>query len=36
MFGVLGDLVSFVQCKKREITHGGVLHFVRLQASPYN
>ena len=31
IYDVLRDLVSFVQLKKRENTHGGVLLLVKLQ-----
>ena len=33
--GGLRDLVPFVQFKKRENTHGGVLILVKLQASTF-
>ena len=34
--GALRDLVPFVQFKRRENTHGGVLLLVKLQVSAYN
>ena len=34
--GVLRNLVSFVQFKKHEIIHGGVLLLVKMQASTCN
>ena len=34
--GALRDLVPFVQFKKRENIHGGVLTLVKFQASVYN
>ena len=35
MSGALRDLVPFVQFKKRENTHGGVLLLIMLQAFPH-
>ena len=35
-FDALHDLVSLVQFKKRENTHGGVLLLVKLQAKAWN